>query len=89
MTHEFGEGGRLRAGAGIGKVLTTVTIQSFSIGSWCVKTKDDKYLRVKQAAEMSGIAPTTIRKWGATGKIPSIGIPPTRIGSTSDPILRS
>jgi predicted site-specific integrase-resolvase len=34
-----------------------------------MKTRDDDYLRVKQAA-MMGIAPNTMRKWGATGKIP-------------------
>ncbi|MGA2617542.1 MAG: hypothetical protein ABSF26_08040 [Thermoguttaceae bacterium] len=35
-----------------------------------MKTKDDEYLRVKQAAAMMGIAPNTMRKWGRTGKIP-------------------
>jgi excisionase family DNA binding protein len=35
-----------------------------------LKTKDDEYLRVKQAAAMMGIAPNTMRKWGRTGKIP-------------------
>jgi DNA (cytosine-5)-methyltransferase 1 len=35
-----------------------------------MKTKNDEYLRVKQAAAMMGIAPNTMRKWGATGKIP-------------------
>jgi len=35
-----------------------------------MKTKNDEYLRVKQAAAMMGIAPNTMRKWGAEGKIP-------------------
>jgi DNA-binding transcriptional MerR regulator len=35
-----------------------------------MKTRDDEYLRVKQAAAMMGIAPNTMRKWGRTGKIP-------------------
>lgn len=28
------------------------------------------YLRVKEAAELLGVAPNTIRAWGAAGKIP-------------------
>lgn len=28
------------------------------------------YLRVKEAAALLGVAPNTIRAWGATGKIP-------------------
>jgi DNA-binding transcriptional MerR regulator len=40
-----------------------------------MKTKDDEYLRVKQAAAMLGIAPNTMRKWGATGKIPEFRHP--------------
>lgn len=35
-----------------------------------MKTKDDEYLRVKQAAAVLGVSPNTMRKWGATGKIP-------------------
>ena len=29
----------------------------------------DKYLTVKEASEMLGVAPNTLRSWGATGKI--------------------
>ena len=28
------------------------------------------YLRVKEAAELLGVAPNTVRAWGADGKIP-------------------
>lgn len=28
------------------------------------------YVKVQEAAEMLGVAPNTIRAWGATGKIP-------------------
>ena len=35
-----------------------------------MKTKNDEYLRVKQAAAILGVAPNTVRKWGAAGKIP-------------------
>ncbi len=35
-----------------------------------MKTKDDEFLRVKAAARMLGVAPNTIRQWGATRKIP-------------------
>ena len=35
-----------------------------------MRTKDDEYLRVKAAAELLGVAPNTMRKWGATDKIP-------------------
>ena len=35
-----------------------------------VKTKDDEFLRVKEAAKLLGIAPNTLRQWGATQKIP-------------------
>jgi DNA (cytosine-5)-methyltransferase 1 len=40
-----------------------------------MKTKDDEYLRVKQAAAMLGLAPNTVRKWGALGKIPEFRHP--------------
>lgn len=32
--------------------------------------KQAGYLRVKQAAELLGVAPNTVRAWGAEGKIP-------------------
>jgi len=35
-----------------------------------VKTKDDEFLRVKEAAKLLGIAPNTLRQWGAARKIP-------------------
>ena len=35
-----------------------------------MKTKDDEFLRVKEAAKMLGVAPNTLRQWGATRKIP-------------------
>jgi excisionase family DNA binding protein len=35
-----------------------------------MKTKNDEYLRVKQAATILGVVPNTLRKWGAEGKIP-------------------
>lgn len=28
------------------------------------------YVRVQEAAEMLGVVPNTVRKWGAAGKIP-------------------
>ena len=40
-----------------------------------MKTKNDEFLRVKQAAAMLGIAPNTVRKWGALGKIPEFRHP--------------
>lgn len=30
----------------------------------------DDYLRVKEAAALLGVAPNTVRAWGAEGKIP-------------------
>lgn len=35
-----------------------------------MKTKDDEFLRVKEAAKLLGVAPNTLRKWGGAGKIP-------------------
>jgi DNA-binding transcriptional MerR regulator len=40
-----------------------------------MKTKIDEYVRVKQAAEMLGLSPNTVRKWGALGKIPEFRHP--------------
>jgi excisionase family DNA binding protein len=40
-----------------------------------MKTKNDEYLRVKQAAAILGVAPNTVRKWGAAGKIPEVRHP--------------
>ena len=37
-----------------------------------MKTKD-MYVKVHEAAEILGVAPNTIRKWGAEGKIPEQG----------------
>jgi len=31
--------------------------------------KKEKYITVKETSEMLGIAPNTLRSWGATGKI--------------------
>ncbi len=33
-------------------------------------TRLEGFLRVKQAAEMLGVSPNTVRAWGADGKIP-------------------
>jgi len=33
-------------------------------------TKTDNYLTVKEAAKYLGVAPNTLRNWGAGGKIP-------------------
>ena len=30
----------------------------------------ETYVRVQEAAEILGVVPNTVRKWGATGKIP-------------------
>lgn len=30
----------------------------------------DTYVRVQEAAKILGVVPNTVRKWGATGKIP-------------------
>lgn len=40
-----------------------------------MKTKDDEYVRIKQAASMLGLSPNTVRKWGALGKIPEFRHP--------------
>lgn len=40
-----------------------------------MKTKNDEYVRVKQAAAMLGLSPNTVRKWGALGKIPEFRHP--------------
>ena len=32
--------------------------------------RQDGYLRVKEAAEMLGVSPNTVRAWGGAGKIP-------------------
>lgn len=40
-----------------------------------MKTKNDEYVRVKQAATMLGLSPNTVRKWGALGKIPEFRHP--------------
>ncbi len=32
--------------------------------------RSEGYLRVREAAEMLGVAPNTVRAWGASGKIP-------------------
>jgi DNA (cytosine-5)-methyltransferase 1 len=40
-----------------------------------MKTKDDEYVRIQQAAEMLGLSPNTVRKWGALGKIPEFRHP--------------
>ena len=33
-------------------------------------TSDQTFIRVKEAAELLGVSPNTIRTWGANGKIP-------------------
>ena len=40
-----------------------------------MRTKDDEYVRIKQAATMLGLSPNTVRKWGALGKIPEFRHP--------------
>jgi len=32
--------------------------------------RDQGYIRVKEAAELLGVSPNTVRAWGAQGKIP-------------------
>ena len=32
--------------------------------------RSEGYLRVKEAAELLGVSPNTVRAWGADGKIP-------------------
>ena len=32
--------------------------------------RNEGYLRVKEAAELLGVSPNTVRAWGAEGKIP-------------------
>ncbi len=36
------------------------------------------YLRVKEAAKLLGVAPNTVRAWGAAGKIPEYRHPANR-----------
>lgn len=36
------------------------------------------YLRVKEAAELLGVSPNTVRAWGAAGKIPEYRHPANR-----------
>jgi DNA (cytosine-5)-methyltransferase 1 len=38
----------------------------------------DDFLRVKEAAEMMGVSPNTIRAWGGDGKIPEYRHPINR-----------
>jgi DNA (cytosine-5)-methyltransferase 1 len=38
----------------------------------------DDFLRVKEAAEMLGVSPNTIRAWGGDGKIPEYRHPINR-----------
>lgn len=40
--------------------------------------RSDAYLRVKEAAELLGVAPNTVRAWGAEGKIPEYRHPVNR-----------
>jgi hypothetical protein len=40
-----------------------------------MKTKDDEYVRIKQASAMLRLSPNTVRKWGALGKIPEFRHP--------------
>ena len=35
-----------------------------------VRTRETSNLTIKQAAAILGVAPNTLRAWGATGKIP-------------------
>jgi excisionase family DNA binding protein len=41
-------------------------------------TPPSEYLRVKEAAELLGVAPNTIRAWGGDGKIPEYRHPINR-----------
>jgi len=38
-----------------------------------MKTKDDEYVRVKQASAMLGLSPNTVRKWALWARSPSSG----------------
>jgi len=40
-----------------------------------MKTKNEEYVRVKQASAMLGLSPNTVRKWGNLGKIPEFRHP--------------
>lgn len=35
----------------------------------------EKYMKVREAAEFLGIAPNTVRSWGAAGKLPEFRSP--------------
>ena len=41
-------------------------------------TKQTAYLRVKEAAELLGVSPNTVRAWGGDGKIPEYRHPINR-----------
>jgi len=55
--------------------ITDVQAVSTLPGSQSMKTKDDEYVRIKQAASMLGLSPNTVRRWGAWGKIPEFRHP--------------
>jgi len=40
--------------------------------------RDQGFLRVKEAAELLGVSPNTVRAWGAAGKIPEYRHPVNR-----------
>jgi excisionase family DNA binding protein len=40
--------------------------------------RDQGFIRVKQAAELLGVSPNTVRAWGAAGKIPEYRHPINR-----------
>jgi len=42
-------------------------------GGRAMKTKDDEYVRVKQASAMLGLSPNTVRKWALWARSPSSG----------------